>query len=158
MEAREGNVGRGQAGADRAELDGARHDLDNALTVHLERAIADRGLEGPNETMHVCAAVVEDMTQVWRRRRIFEVVRLEKDSGVICLEMMKKFKDAGFRVAEHPVHHYHRAHGKSQFFNFPRIFKTAIDVMKLWWTLVIRREHLKQQRVAASTTPVEKRR
>ena len=37
------------------------------------------------------------------RRRIFEVVRLEKDSGVICLEMMKKFQDAGFRVAETPV-------------------------------------------------------
>ena len=32
------------------------------------------------------------------RRRIFDVVRLEKDSGVICLEMMKKFQDAGFRV------------------------------------------------------------
>lgn len=92
------------------------------------------------------------------RRRIFDVVRLEKDSGVICLEMMKKFQDAGFRVAEHPVHHYHRAYGKSQFFNFPRIYRTAIDVMKLWWALVIRREHLKQQRVAAAAAPVEKRR
>ncbi len=59
------------------------------------------------------------------RRRIFDVVHLEKNSGVICLEMMKKFQDAGFRVAEHPVHHYHRAYGKSQFFNFPRIFRTA---------------------------------
>ena len=78
------------------------------------------------------------------RRRIFDVVRLEKNSGVICLEMMKKFQDAGFRVAEQPVHHYHRAYGKSQFFNFPRIFRTAIDVMKLWWTLVIRREHLRR--------------
>ena len=77
------------------------------------------------------------------RRRIFEVVRLEKNSGVICLEMMKKFQDAGFRVAEHPVHHYHRAYGKSQFFNFPRIYRTVIDVMKLWWLLVIRKEHLK---------------
>jgi len=77
------------------------------------------------------------------RRRIFDVVKLEKDSGVICLEMMKKFQDAGFRVAEHPVHHYHRAYGKSQFFNFPRIYRTAIDVMKLWWALVIRKEHLK---------------
>jgi len=77
------------------------------------------------------------------RRRIFEVVRLEKNSGVICLEMMKKFQDAGFRVAEQPVHHYHRAHGKSQFFNFPRIYQTVIDVMKLWWLLVIRRQHLK---------------
>ncbi len=79
------------------------------------------------------------------RRRIFDVVHLEKDSGVICLEMMKKFQDAGFRVAETPVHHYHRAHGKSQFFNFRRIGRTAIDVFKLWWALVIRREHLKPQ-------------
>ena len=77
------------------------------------------------------------------RRRIYDVVRLEKNSGVICLEMMKKFQDAGFRVAEHPVHHYHRAYGKSQFFNFPRIYRTVIDVMKLWWRLVIRKEHLK---------------
>jgi glycosyltransferase involved in cell wall biosynthesis len=78
------------------------------------------------------------------RRRIFDVVRLEKNSGVICLEMMKKFQDAGFRVAEHPVHHYHRAHGQSQFFNFRRVGRTLIDVMKLWWALVIRREHMKR--------------
>ena len=36
-------------------------------------------------------------------------VHLEKNSGVICLEMMKKIQDAGFRIAEVPVHHYHRA-------------------------------------------------
>jgi glycosyltransferase involved in cell wall biosynthesis len=84
------------------------------------------------------------------RRRIFDVVHLEKNSGVICLEMMKKFQDAGFRVAEHPVHHYHRAYGKSQFFNFPRIYRTAIDVMKLWWLLVVRREHIKQQHASAA--------
>jgi glycosyltransferase involved in cell wall biosynthesis len=91
------------------------------------------------------------------RRRIFDVVRLEKDSGVICLEMMKKFQDAGFRVAEQPVHHYHRTYGRSQFFNFPRIVRTAIDVMKLWWALVVRREHLKSQPVAAAAA-AEKRR
>jgi len=84
------------------------------------------------------------------RRRIFDVVTLEKSSGIICLEMMKKFQDAGFRVAEHPVHHYHRAHGQSQFFNFPRVFRTLIDLMKLWWALEIRHEHLKGQRAAAA--------
>jgi glycosyltransferase involved in cell wall biosynthesis len=77
------------------------------------------------------------------RRRVFEIVRLEKNSGVICLEMMKKFHDAKFRVAEVPVHHYHRAYGKSQFFNFRRIVKTGVDVARLWWTLVVRKEHLK---------------
>ena len=77
------------------------------------------------------------------RRSIFDRVHLEKNSGVICLEMMKKITDAGFRIAEVPVHHYHRAYGKSQFFNFRRLFRTAIDVFKLWFALVIRREHLK---------------
>jgi hypothetical protein len=64
--------------------------------------------------------------------------------------MMKKFQDAGFRVAETPVHHYHRAYGKSQFFNYRRIVRTAIDVMKLWWQLAVRREHLKGQAAVAS--------
>jgi glycosyltransferase involved in cell wall biosynthesis len=77
------------------------------------------------------------------RRRVFDVVRLEKSSGVICLEMMKKFHDAKFRFAEVPVHHFHRAYGTSQFFNFRRIWRTGIDVLRLWWSLVIRKEHLK---------------
>ncbi len=73
------------------------------------------------------------------RRSIFDRVKLEKTSGVICLEMMKKIHDAGFRIAEVPVHHYHRAYGKSQFFNFKRIVRTALDVMRLWLELVARR-------------------
>lgn len=75
------------------------------------------------------------------RRAIFERVHLDKSSGVICLEMMKKIEDAGFRIAEVPVHHYHRAYGKSQFFNFRRIGRTAIDVMKLWLELVVFKRH-----------------
>jgi glycosyltransferase involved in cell wall biosynthesis len=77
------------------------------------------------------------------RRTIFDRIRLEKTSGVICLEMMKKIHDAGFRIVEVPVHHYHRAFGRSQFFNFRRIFKTGIDVMRLWLALVVLRQHLR---------------
>lgn len=77
------------------------------------------------------------------RRSIFDRVTLEKDSGVICLEMMKKIQDTGFRIAEVPVHHYHRAYGVSQFFNFRRVARTALDVMRLWISLVVRREHLR---------------
>ncbi len=88
------------------------------------------------------------------RRSIFDDVSLEKDSGVICLEMMKKIQDAGFHIAEVPVHHYHRAHGKSQFFNFGRLFKTAVDVAKLWVALVVRRDHLRRApRVSAQALP-----
>jgi glycosyltransferase involved in cell wall biosynthesis len=75
------------------------------------------------------------------RRSIFERVKLEKNSGVICLEMMKKIEDAGFRITEVPVHHYHRAHGRSQFFNFRRVIRTGIDVMKLWYRLVVLQTH-----------------
>jgi glycosyltransferase involved in cell wall biosynthesis len=75
------------------------------------------------------------------RRSIFERIALEKTSGVICLEMMKKIEDAGFRIVEVPVHHYHRAFGKSQFFNVRRIAKTGVDVLRLWFALVIRRQH-----------------
>ena len=75
------------------------------------------------------------------RRAIFDRVSLEKDSGVICLELMKKIQDAGFNIAEVPVHHYHRAYGRSQFFNFRRLARTAADVAKLWVVLVVRGEH-----------------
>jgi glycosyltransferase involved in cell wall biosynthesis len=75
------------------------------------------------------------------RRRIFERINLEKNSGVICLEMMKKITDGGFGIVEVPVHHYHRAFGKSQFFNFRRIFKTGVDVLGLWFALVVLGQH-----------------
>ena len=75
------------------------------------------------------------------RREIFDRVKLERDTGVICLEMMRKFQDAGVRIVEVPVHHYHRTHGHSQFFNFRRIFWTGVDVMKLWIQLVVLRRH-----------------
>ena len=61
------------------------------------------------------------------------------DGGTIAslvIQAVKKFHDFGFRVAEVPVHHYHRAYGKSQFFNFPRLVRTAIDVARLWVALV----------------------
>jgi glycosyltransferase involved in cell wall biosynthesis len=71
------------------------------------------------------------------RRTVFDRITLERDTGVICLEMMRKLQDAGFRIVEVPVHHYHRTHGRSQFFNVRRVFWTGIDVLKLWLRLVV---------------------
>jgi glycosyltransferase involved in cell wall biosynthesis len=70
------------------------------------------------------------------RRAIFEKVHLKSYSGVICVEMIRKFQDAGFRSREVPVHHYFRAYGKSQFFNFPRVFRVCVNLVQLWWELV----------------------
>ncbi len=77
------------------------------------------------------------------RRSVFDKVELTRSSGVICVELMKKVQDHGFRIGQVGVHHFHRSYGKSQFFNFPRVARTLVDLMKLWVELVLRREHLK---------------
>jgi glycosyltransferase involved in cell wall biosynthesis len=74
------------------------------------------------------------------RRRVFDVVQLESSSGVICVELMKRIQDAGFRIAQVPVHHFHRAFGISQFFNVPRVGRTLMDLARLWVRLVVRGE------------------
>jgi len=76
------------------------------------------------------------------RRRVFDKVQLTRSSGVICVELMKKVQDQGFRIAEVPVHHFHRSYGKSQFFNFPRVGRTLVDLARLWMELVVKRRHL----------------
>lgn len=73
------------------------------------------------------------------RRSIFDRVTLTRDSGVICAEMMVKIQRAGFRVVEVPVHHYQRAHGKSQFFNVRRIVRVVWQLGGLWFELMLGR-------------------
>lgn len=77
------------------------------------------------------------------RREIFEKVKLTRDSGVICVELMKKTHDHGFVIVQGPVSHYHRVYGRSQFFNFRRVFRVGIDLLHLWLELVWRKEHLR---------------
>lgn len=76
------------------------------------------------------------------RRSIFNVIKLESTSGTLPLEMVKKFQDAGYRFVEVPVQHYFRQYGKSQFFNWRRLWVTAIQLSRLWWKLVIQKDHL----------------
>jgi len=76
------------------------------------------------------------------RRRIFDEIKLESETGSICLEMVKKFQDAGYVFKEVPVSHYHRQYGVSQFFNFKRIWRTGVHLTQLWVKLVLRKEHL----------------
>jgi glycosyltransferase involved in cell wall biosynthesis len=85
------------------------------------------------------------------RREVFEEIDLTSDSGVICVELMKKVQDAGFRLTETPVHHFHRAYGKSQFFRFRRLAEVARDLSKLWYRLVWRKGAV--SRAATNATP-----
>ncbi len=76
------------------------------------------------------------------RRACFDAVTLESPDGTLPLEMVKKFHDAGFTFAEVPVHHFHRVYGRSQFFNLPRLLRVSGEILRLWWKLVVRQEHV----------------
>jgi len=73
------------------------------------------------------------------RRSIFDTIKLESNTGSICVEMIRKIQDAGFRYAEVPVSHYHRQYGISQFFNWRRLLRTAHHLLVLWWQLVLKK-------------------
>jgi glycosyltransferase involved in cell wall biosynthesis len=73
-------------------------------------------------------------------RSVFDTVHLVSNTGVICVEMIKKIQDAGFVFAEVPVHHYSRQYGVSQFFNWKRLLRVARQLSVLWWQLVFRKD------------------
>lgn len=71
------------------------------------------------------------------RKEALEAINLESNTGTICIELVKKIEKAGFRFEEVGVHHFFRTYGKSQFFNFPRIFRTLMGIAKLWLDIFI---------------------
>ena len=66
------------------------------------------------------------------RRPVLESFPLESDTGCITVELMTRIEMGRFRVTEVPVHHYHRAYGQSQFFNFKRVFLTLTQLFEMW--------------------------
>jgi glycosyltransferase involved in cell wall biosynthesis len=74
------------------------------------------------------------------RHSLVDSVELNSTSGVICVEMMRKFEKANARFVEVPVSHYFRPHGKSQFFRLPAIAGSARQLFDLWFKLVVRRK------------------
>src|SRR5207247_10679510 len=74
------------------------------------------------------------------RRQIFDAITLESRSGVICVEMAKKFERAGFRMVEVPVSHYPRLHGRSEFFRLRHLVYIFRGLLKIWWPLVVSRK------------------
>jgi glycosyltransferase involved in cell wall biosynthesis len=72
------------------------------------------------------------------RRSLIVARPLVSTSGVICVEMMRSFQDAGARFVETPVHHFFRPAGRSQFFRLPAIAHSARQLLALWWRMVVR--------------------
>jgi glycosyltransferase involved in cell wall biosynthesis len=66
------------------------------------------------------------------RRHVLESFPLDSNSGCITVELMTRIEQGGFKVVEVPVHHFHRTYGESQFFNFPRVARTLVELTVLW--------------------------
>jgi glycosyltransferase involved in cell wall biosynthesis len=73
------------------------------------------------------------------RRQLIIDHPLRSHTGVICVEMMRNFSKQGARFVETPVHHYFRPSGKSEFFRLPAIARSAVQLLELWWRMVVRR-------------------
>ena len=80
------------------------------------------------------------------KRSIFDRVDLKNNSGVICVEMITKFHQSNLKFREVGVTHYHRLHGKSQFFNFSRIIRVIIDLFYLWCELKLDKPTIRKQK------------
>lgn len=85
------------------------------------------------------------------RRSVMDEIHLTQNSGVICLEMVKKLEKRGTRCRQVGVNHFFRTYGSSQFFNFRRIAAVGRGVLRLWWRLVVRGDYSDRgaQRAAA---------
>ncbi|MBI4455651.1 MAG: glycosyltransferase family 2 protein [Acidobacteria bacterium] len=75
------------------------------------------------------------------RRQIFDYIQLRCESGVICVELMKKIEHAGYRIVEVPVHHYPRRHGRSQIFCIRHLSRVCLQLMTLWVRLILLRRY-----------------
>lgn len=69
------------------------------------------------------------------KKEVFDKISLESDTGMICVEMMKKIGDANFPIKDIPVTHYDRIYGKSQFLKAGRVLKTFKGLINLWLNL-----------------------
>lgn len=74
------------------------------------------------------------------RRSATQTIQLRHTSGVICLELVKKLELAGYKFGEVAIHHYSRRYGNSQFFRPYRLLVTCLNVLRLWWELIILRD------------------
>lgn len=71
------------------------------------------------------------------RRDLIKKLKLQSNSGSICVELVKKAQRAGGKFRQVSVHHYQRVWGQSQFFRPSRLASTFFELVHLWIQLMI---------------------
>lgn len=77
------------------------------------------------------------------RRSVLDGLQLTTSSGAVCVELLLGIQSTGCGIAEVPVRHLPRRHGRSQFFRPWRLWRTVVDLGRLWlvWRLRSQGEH-----------------
>ncbi|MBF6613208.1 MAG: glycosyltransferase family 2 protein [Chloroflexi bacterium] len=89
------------------------------------------------------------------RKSALDRIELRSTTGSITVELVKKLQASGAVFAEVPVRHYHRAYGRSQFFNFKRLWETAKQLSRLWIDLVLIPRLTKRKPVKSIKPPMQ---
>ena len=87
------------------------------------------------------------------RKRVLDAIELEEADGTMCVELLKKLEDGGFRFAEVPVHHYPRVYGRSQYFTLRGVLQSYARLFRLWVRLVIEKRHLEPSMPPLASVP-----
>jgi hypothetical protein len=82
---------------------------------------------------------------------------LTEDSGLICVELVTKIHQTKCRIREVPVHHFHRMHGRSQFFNIQRVLRVLLGMAGLWWRIFIQKDLGSRTRFSPDATAARRR-
>jgi len=73
------------------------------------------------------------------KRKVFNGIKLESNSGFMVAEMMSKIQKNGFKIKEVPVHHYSRLEGRSQFFKISRVINVFSELFIQWRKMISKR-------------------
>ena len=71
------------------------------------------------------------------RRKALQLEALRSTGGSICLELVRQLEASGWEVAELPVRHLPRQHGRSQFFRIKPLWVTFSQLLSLYTRLVL---------------------
>jgi glycosyltransferase involved in cell wall biosynthesis len=87
------------------------------------------------------------------RRSILRNVELTTDSGAICVELVREIQESGCGIVEVPVRHLPRQHGSSQFFRFKNLWRMIVDLLLLFFSRMVLRNHLSAAAAADRAQP-----
>ena len=72
------------------------------------------------------------------KKEVIENIDISINGGFICAELFAKAAKKGYKIKQIPVSHFPRTYGNSSSFNIFFILRSILELMELWWNIVLR--------------------